>query len=165
MNNPPDTAPSTAPDAPFLYWEDFTVGTVREFGRQHVTREEVLAFAGQYDPQPFHLDDAAAQAALFGQLSASGWHTCAMTMGMLVRGLLLQCASLGSPGIEQLRWPKPVFPGDTLRVRSTVLQARLMASRPGVGLVQSQTQTLNQHGDVVLDMQGWGIYRCRPVKG
>ncbi len=159
MNSPPNATPHT-----LLYWEDFAVGTVREFGQQQVTREAVLAFAAQYDPQPFHLDDAAAQGSLFGQLSASGWHTCAMTMGMLVRGLLLQCASLGSPGMDQLRWPKPVFPGDTLRVRSTVLQARLMASRAGVGLVQSQTQTLNQHGEVVLDMQGWGMYRCRPAQ-
>ncbi len=163
MNNPPNAAPSTAPNSP-LYWDDFAVGAVREFGQQLVTREEVLAFAARYDPQPFHLDDAAAQASLFGQLSASGWHTCAMTMGMLVRGLLLQCASLGSPGMDNLRWLKPVFPGDTLRVRSTVLQARLMASRPGVGLVRSQTQTLNQHGDVVLEMQGWGMYRCRPAQ-
>ena len=152
---------SPARPAPRHFWEDFPVGSVRTFGAYRVTREEVLAFASAYDPQPFHLDDAAAEASLFGKLAASGWHTCAMTMRMLCDGYLLESASLGSPGIDNLRWHKPVYPGDTLHVDYTVLEARPMASRPGVGLVKSQTEVKNQHGEVVLSMNGWGMFRRR----
>jgi len=156
---------AAAPDRRFrYYWEDFPPGSVREFGGMVVEREAVLAFARAYDPQPFHLDDAAAEASLFGRLSASGWHTCAMTMRMMCDAYLLDAASLGSPGIDSLRWLKPVFPGDTLSVRMTVLQARPMASRPTVGLVQSAWQVLNQHGDAVLAMEGWGMFRRRPTE-
>ena len=144
-----------------LHWEDFPVGQVRVFGAMPVTREAVLAFASQFDPQPFHLDDEAANASLFGGLSASGWHTCAMAMRMMCDAYLLQSTSLGSPGIDNLKWLKPVFPGDTLGVRFTVLESRPMASRPGVGLIRSQWEVCNQHGDVVLSMQGWGMFRRR----
>jgi acyl dehydratase len=154
-------APADIRPAPRHYWEDFPVGSVREFGAYRVTREEVLAFAAAYDPQPFHLSDAAAEKSLFGRLAASGWHTCAMTMRMLCDGYLLHSASLGSPGIDNLRWHKPVYPGDTLGVVFTVLEARPMASRPGIGLVKSQTEVKNQNGDVVLSMQGWGMFRRR----
>ena len=143
------------------YWEDFTIGAVREFGRCEVTREAVLEFAGRYDPQPFHLDDAAAAHSLFGRLAASGWHTCAMAMRMMCDGFLLESASLGSPGVEQLKWPAPVFPGDVLSMRSTVLEARLLASRPQVGLVRMRNEVLNQIGQVVLSMEGVGFYRRR----
>ena len=161
---PPDI-PSTPPrHRPILhYWEDFAAGSVREFGQMPVSREAVLAFAGQFDPQPFHLDDAAAEASLFGRLSASGWHTCAMAMRMMCDDYLLDSASLGSPGIDELKWLKPVFPGDTLSLRLTVLEARLMASRPGVGLVRSQWVVLNQQREPVLTMQGWGMFRQRPA--
>lgn len=156
------TEPTTTDrPAPRYFWEDFPVGSVRTFGAYEVKREEVLSFASAYDPQPFHLDDAAAEASLFGRLAASGWHTCAMTMRMLCEGYLLQSASLGSPGIDNLRWHKPVYPGDILHVDYTVLQARPMASRPGVGLVKSLTEVKNQHGDVVLSMNGWGMFRRR----
>ena len=144
-----------------LYWEDFAVGSAREFGATPVTREDVLAFAGQFDPQPFHLDDAAAEKSLFGKLSASGWHTCAMTMRMTVDAVLLQSSSLGSPGLDNIRWQQPVFPGDVLSVRLTTLEARPMASRPAVGLVLSKWETLNQRGEVVLAMQGWGMFGRR----
>jgi len=157
-----ESTPTERP-APRYFWEDFPVGSVRTFGAYEVKREEVLAFAWAYDPQPFHLDDAAAEASLFGRLAASGWHTCAMTMRMLCEGYLLQSASLGSPGIDNLRWHKPVYPGDTLHVDYTVLEARPMASRPGVGLVKSQTEVKNQHGDVVLSMNGWGMFRRRDM--
>jgi acyl dehydratase len=163
----PATDRSTDPTADRrfrYYWEDFPPGSVREFGGMVVEREAVLAFASAFDPQPFHLDDAAAEASLFGRLSASGWHTCAMTMRMMCDAYLLDAASLGSPGIDSLRWLKPVFPGDTLRVRMTVLQARPMASRPTVGLVQSGWEVLNQHGEPVLAMEGWGMFRRRPPK-
>ena len=143
------------------YWEDFPVGNVREFGAYEVTREAVLAFASQFDPQPFHLDDDAAKAALFGALSASGWHTCAMAMRMMCDDYLLESSSLGSPGIDNLRWSKPVFPGDTLSVRLTVLEARPMRSRPQVGLVQSQWEVMNQQRVVVLSMTGWGMFGRR----
>ncbi len=157
----PSTDP--APTRPGLqYWEDFPVGQVREFGAMPVTREAVLAFAREFDPQPFHLDEAAAQASLFGGLSASGWHTCAMAMRMMCDAYLLDSASLGSPGIDQLKWTLPVRPGDTLSVRFTVLEARPMASRPGVGLIRSQWDVRNQHAEVVLTMLGWGMFRRRP---
>jgi len=143
------------------YWEDFPVGNVREFGAYQVTRDAVLAFAAQFDPQPFHLDDEAAKASLFGALSASGWHTCAMAMRMMCDDYLLESSSLGSPGIDELRWLKPVFPGDTLSVRLTVLETRPMASRAHVGLVQSQWEVLNQHGVAVLSMTGWGMFGRR----
>ena len=148
-------------DPAHLYWEDFAIGSAREFGEMEVTRDEVLAFAGRFDPQPFHLDDAAAAQSLFGKLSASGWHTCAMTMRMTVDAVLLRSSSLGSPGLDNIRWQQPVFPGDVLSVRLTTLEARPMASRPSVGLVLSKWETLNQRGEVVLAMQGWGMFGRR----
>lgn len=143
------------------HWEDFAVGDVREFGAMPVTREAVLAFAAQFDPQPFHLDDAAAEAGIFGRLAASGWHTCAMAMRMMCDGYLLDSSSLGSPGLDNIRWLKPVFPDDMLGLRLTTLASRPMASRPAVGLVQSGWEVLNQHGEVVLSMQGWGMFGRR----
>ena len=143
------------------YWEDFHAGQVREFGAMQVTREAVLAFAAQFDPQPFHLDDAAAARSLFGKLSASGWHTCAMAMRMMCDEYLLESSSLGSPGMDNLRWSKPVHPGDTLSVRLTTLETRPMASRPTVGLMLSQWEVLNQRREVVMTMQGWGMFGRR----
>ncbi|MEO6409852.1 MAG: MaoC family dehydratase [Burkholderiaceae bacterium] len=153
----------TSAREPTLFWEDFPVGNVREFGHVQVTREAVLAFAREFDPQPFHLDDDAAQASLFGRLSASGWHTCAMAMRMMCDEYLLDAASLGSPGIEQLRWLKPVHPGDTLSMRLQVVESRLLASRPGVGLARIEWRVSNQHAQPVLTMEGYGMFRCRPV--
>jgi acyl dehydratase len=158
MSHPPAAAPKRQIR---LYWEDFHVGSVREFGSTPVTREAVLAFAQQFDPQPFHIDDEAAEASLFGRLSASGWHTCAMAMRMMCDDYLLDASSLGSPGIDNLRWTRPVHPGDTLSVRLSVLEARPMASRPTVGLVRSQWEVLNQQREVVLTMQGWGMFGRR----
>lgn len=144
-----------------LHWEDLAEGEVFEFGAKTVSREEVLAFARDFDPQPFHLDDAAAERSLFKKLSASGWHTAAMTMRMMVDHYLSKSASLGSPGMDNIRWLKPVYPGDTLTVRKTVMQKRPMNSKPHVGLMQSRTETLNQHGEVVMSMEGWGMMRRR----
>ena len=163
----PTAAPSTSPTpepppAPRYYWEDFPVGRVREFGGMLVTREAIVEFARAYDPQPFHLDDAAAATSLFGRLAASGWHTCAMAMRMMCDAYLLESAALGSPGVENVRWLKPVHPGDTLHVRLTVLEARPSVSRPGVGLVKSHWDVSNQHDEAVLSMEGWGLFRCRP---
>jgi len=143
------------------HWEDFPVGTVREFGSKTVTREAAMEFAAEFDPQPFHLDEAAAEASLFGRLSASGWHTCALAMRMICDDHLLDTASLGSPGMELVRWVKPVFHGDTLSSRLEVLQARPMKTRPEVGLVRSRWSVLNQHQEEVLIMEGWSMMRRR----
>ena len=157
-----NSAPAPAPSpSTLLHWEDFPVGQVRVFGAMPVTREAVLAFAAQFDPQPFHLDDEAAEASLFGGLSASGWHTCAMAMRMMCDDYLLNSTSLGSPGMDQLKWLLPVRPGDTLSMRFTVLDTRPMASRPGVGLIRASWEVLNQNREPVLAMQGWGMFRQR----
>lgn len=147
--------------APTLYWEDFSVGQVREFGQYAVTREAVVAFAREFDPQPFHLDDAAAARSLFGRLSASGWHTCAIAMRMMCDGYLRDSASLGSPGLENIRWSHPVHPGDTLHIRLTVLESRPLASRPTVGIVRSSWNVMNQDDVTVLTMEGWGFFGRR----
>jgi acyl dehydratase len=120
------------------YWEDLHAGQTIELGSVTVEREEALAFAGRYDPQPFHLDDEAAAQSIFGRLATSGWHTCSMAMGLMVRNFLLESSSLGSPGLEKLQWLKPVFPGDTLTLRQRVTETRPMKSRPDVGLVRTQ---------------------------
>ena len=143
------------------HWEDFPTGTVREFGATVVDRDEVVEFARRYDPQPFHLDDDAARHSLFGRLCASGWHTAAMTMRMMCDEYLLDSASLGSPGLENIRWTKPVYPGDTLRVRMEVLETRPMASRPQVGLVRSTWTVLNQRDEAVMTMEGWAMFGRR----
>ena len=148
---------------PRLYWEDFPIGQQREFGRHLVTREAVIAFAQQFDPQPFHLDEAAGAASLFGGLCASGWHTCAMAMRLMCDDYLLESSSLGSPGIDNLRWLKPVYPGDTLRMHWLVLDARPMASKPHVGLVHSRWALHNQNAEPVMTMQGWGMFGRRPI--
>lgn len=149
-----------------FFWEDFPVGQVREFGGYLVTREAVLAFAREFDPQPFHLDDAAAEASLFGRLAASGWHTCAIAMRMMCDAYLLESASLGSPGLEKLSWKKPVYPGDTLHVRLEVLESRPLASRRDVGILRSRWEVMNQDEETVLTMEGHGMFRRRePAPG
>jgi len=153
----------TTTQTPRYYWEDFPVGHRLQHGGMPVSREAVLEFARQFDPQPFHVDEEAARASLFGGLCASGWHTCALAMRMMCDAYLLESASLGSPGIDQLRWLKPVFPGDVLRLHMDVLEARPMASKPQVGLVKSRWEVSNQHGEPVLTMEGWGMFRRRPV--
>lgn len=145
-----------------LYYEDIVVGSVQRFGNKAVTRAEVIDFASQYDPQPFHLDDAAAAATHFGRLSASGWHTGAMAMRMMVDNMKIQeQAGLGSPGIEDLRWIKPVYPGDTLRCESEVLEKRRSASRPEMGLFKTQLTVFNQHDEPVMAMRSTGLIRVR----
>jgi acyl dehydratase len=151
----------TTSQIPKYYWEDFPVGYQVQRGGMPVTREAVLEFARQFDPQPFHVDEEAARASLFGGLCASGWHTCALAMRMMCDAYLLESASLGSPGIDQLRWLKPVFPGDVLSLCMEVLEARPMASKPQVGLVKSRWEMRNQHGETVLTMEGWGMFRRR----
>jgi len=144
------------------YFEDIEVGQRARFGAYAVTREEVIAFASKYDAQPFHLDDAAAAATYFGRLSASGWHTCAMTMAMLVENMKTdQQAGLGSPGIDELRWLKPVYPGDTLRCETEILSKRQSESRPEMGFYKSRLTVFNQDDEPVLSMISNGIIRVR----
>ncbi len=140
-------------------FEDFPVGQVREFGSRQVSKEELLAFAAAFDPQPFHLDEETSS--LIGGLSASGWHTCAMVMRMMCDGYLLDSTSQGSPGIDKLRWLRPVRAGDTLRVRMTVLEARPSQSRPQIGLLRSAWEVFNQHDLPVMSMEGWGMFGRR----
>ena len=143
------------------FWEDMAVGQVRDLGTITPSREDIIAFASQFDPQPFHLDDAAGEASVFGGLCASGWHTCAMAMRLMVTNFLSQTSSLGSPGLENIRWTKPVYPGDTLRLQSSVLEIKPMGRRPDVGMTRNLWEMFNQHGDLVLRMEGWGMFRRR----
>ena len=136
------------------YWEDMQVGSERDLGTITATREEIIAFATQFDPQPFHLDDEVAEASVFGGLCASGWHTCAMAMRLMVTNFLHEAASLGSPGLESLQWKKPVMPNDTLHLTYKILASRAMRSKPDVGLVRTQWVMHNQHGECVLQMDG-----------
>ncbi len=149
--------PDSTPSDDRLHWEDFPVGSVHPFGSVTLTRETIVEFARQFDPQPFHLDEEAASTSLFGALCASGWQTCALTMRMMCDAYLNRSVSLGSPGIDNLRWLKPVFAGDTLRGTMTVIEARPMASRPQVGLVLQRWEVVNQHDEPVMTMQGWGM--------
>lgn len=145
------------------YFEDIEVGAKQSFGRYEVTREDVVAFAAKFDPQPFHLDDEAAASTHFGRLSASGWHTCAMTMAMVVENLkAIEQAGLGAAGIDELRWLKPVYPGDVLRCETEVLEKRASQSRPEMGSFRSRMTVLNQHDEPVMRFISIGLIRTRP---
>lgn len=147
-----------------IYFEDLEVGVEREFGTYEVTREEVLEFARKYDPQPFHLSDEAAAKTHFGRLSASGWHTAAMTMAVIARHVLEEKqAGLGSPGIDDLRWKKPVYPGDTLHVFGKILEKTPSRSRPEMGSFRAQNTVKNQHGEVVMTFISIVLMRRRPA--
>lgn len=146
------------------YFEDLVVGTKASFGRYEVTREEVIEFARKYDAQPFHLSDEAAAQTYFGRLSASGWHTTAMMMAMLVANFSEdRQAGLGSPGIDELRWLRPVHPGDVLRVETELLEKRLSASRPEMGITKSRTTVFNQDDVPVMTLIANGLIRTRPA--
>jgi len=146
------------------YFEDIEAGVVARFGSYHVKREEVIDFASRYDPQPFHLSDEGAAGTYFGRLSASGWHSCAMTMAMLVEHLKAnEQAGLGSPGVDELRWLKPVYPGDTLRCELEVIDKRQSQSRPDMGSYRNRITVLNQHDEPVMTMVSIGLIRVRPT--
>ena len=145
-----------------IHYEDIAVGSRQSFGRYEVTPEEVRAFATAYDPQPFHLSEEAAAKTHFGRISASGWHTCAMTMRMLIDNMsTVQQAGLGSPGIDNLRWVKPVYPGDTLRCETEVTEKRRSKSRADMGLFKSRVQVFNQADELVLEMTSNALIRVR----
>ncbi len=145
-----------------IHYEDLEIGSRQHFGRYEVTREEVIDYATRYDPQPFHLSDEAAAKTYFGRLSASGWHTCAMTMRMLVDNMgAVEQAGLGSPGLDNLRWVKPVYPGDVLRCETEIIEKRRSRSRPDMGLFKSRSRTFNQNDEVVLEMVTNALIRVR----
>jgi acyl dehydratase len=146
-----------------IYFEDVEIGSETCFGSYEVMRQEVLEFAGKYDPQPFHLSDEAAAKTYFGRLSASGWHTCAMTMGVIARYVVKEeQAGLGSPGVDELRWLKPVYPGDTLHVNGRILEKTPSRSKPDMGSFRTQTIVTNQDGVPVLRFTSIVLIRRRP---
>ena len=144
------------------YYEDFKVGETVEIGRHTITQDEILDFARKYDPQSFHTDPEAAKQSIYGGLIASGWQTCAIAMRVMVDSYVSKAASMGSPGMEEIRWLKPVRANDTLIVSRTVEEARL-TSKPDRGLVLSRTDINNQRGEHVLMMRGYGLFGRRPA--
>jgi acyl dehydratase len=135
------------------YFEDYVAGTVHEFGSIRVDEEEVLEFGRRYVPLAYHTDKQAAKASIYGGVIASGWHTAALMMRVYTANYLSQIANLGSPGGDELRWNKPVFPGDSLSIRATVLETRLSGSRPDRGIVRTFIEVLNQKREVVMSMK------------
>lgn len=146
------------------YFEDLEVGRTDSFGHYEVTRAKVLDFASKYDPQNFHLDDVAGEKSIFGKLAGSGWHTCGMAMRMIVdhwKESGIAEASMGGLGMDQLRWPRPVYPGDILHCKVEILEKRASASRPEMGIVKSKWQVFNQDDEMVLELISNGIWRTR----
>jgi acyl dehydratase len=143
------------------HFEDYVPGSVHEFGMITVDEDGIVAFARQFDPQLFHTDPEGARSTLYGGLIASGWHTASLMMRECVRHYLPRAASLGSPGIDELRWALPVRPGDTLTVRATVLRATRSRSKPDRGIVQALFEVLNQKRDVVMSVKGVNFILCR----
>ncbi len=146
-----------------LYWEDFKVGETVELGSHTFSEDEIISFAQQFDPQPFHTDPEAAKHTFYGGVIASGWHTCCIAMRYMVQYYIGRSASMGSPGVDNVRWLKPVRPGDTITFRRVILESRVSASRPNAGLVKSGSRAVNQNGETVLTMEGWGMFARRPV--
>ena len=147
------------------YFEDYVTGAIHEFCGIAVDESEMIAFARRFDPQPFHTDPVAAKQSVFGGLIASGWHTASLTMRLLVDHYISHVASLGSPGVDELRWLKPVRPSDTLSIRVTLLEAQRSSSKPDQGFIRGLTEVLNQHGEVVMTMKSGGFIRCRERGG
>lgn len=144
------------------YFEDFEVGRAIDVGSRTVTEEEIIDFASKFDPQPFHVDKNAAEHSIYGGIIASGWHTCAMIMRLMVDGFLRNASSMGSPGVDEIRWLKPVRGGDTLTVTTTALEIRPSASKPDRGVVVTLWQAKNQHGELVATVKGMGMFQRRP---
>lgn len=138
---------------PKLYFEDFAVGEVKTYGPRVITREEIVAFAVEFDPQPMHLDEEAARHSLLGGLAASGWHTCSLMMRLICDGFVLDTASMGSPGVDEIKWLAPVRPGDSLSVRATVLETRVSNSKPNRGFVTFRYEILAGGETVVMTMK------------
>jgi acyl dehydratase len=148
---------------PGRWFEDYPVGAVYVGGPVAVSEQDILDFARRFDPQPMHVDKASAEAGPFGGLIASGWHTGSLMMQMLARHFVPQPGNLPSPGLDELRWLRPVRAGDVLSLRVTVETARRSRSKPDQGVVTSLVEVLNQHGDVVLSLKPVSLVRCRPL--
>ncbi|HEY8678608.1 MAG TPA: MaoC family dehydratase [Candidatus Dormibacteraeota bacterium] len=144
------------------YYEDFRIGEVIELGSVNVSEAEIITFARQFDPQPMHLDPNAASFTIYGGLIASGWHTGGLFMHLLVQNLIAGTSSMGSPGMEDLRWPLPVRPGDTLSAQIEVLETRVSNSRPTMGIVRWRGELRNQHGQLVMSALGTNFFGRKP---
>jgi len=142
-------------------FEDFVAGQTIDLGARDVAADEIIEFASEYDPQPMHLDEAAGKASILGGLSASGWHTCAMFMRMLCDAFLLDSTSQGAPGIDKIRWKKPVLAGDRLTGKTRILATRASRSRPTLGLVAMHSELVNQRGETVLELENTNLFLRR----
>ena len=143
------------------YFEDMEIGRTIEVGSRTVTEAEILAFATAFDPQPFHVDPEAAAKSIYGGIIASGWHTCSMIMRLMVDNFLKDAASMGSPGVDEIRWIKPLRAGDTISVSTTAVEARASASKPDRGVVTTEWRAVNQHGELVATVKGMGMFLRR----
>ena len=162
-----DSATRTLSDSNFAvgiddrYFEDYLAGVVYEYGYTSVSEADIVAFAERFDPQPIHTDAQFADGGPFGGLIASGWHTASLAMRMVVDHYVSRVASLASPGVDELRWPTPVRPGDSLRLRTTILETRRSRSKPDRGLVRTRAELLNQHDQIVLSLVAMNLIRLR----
>lgn len=162
-----DGATRTLSDSDFAvgaaerYFEDYVPGAVYEYGYAAVSEADIIAFAERFDPQPTHVDTRFADTGPFGGLIASGWHTAGIAMRLIVDHYLSQVASLASPGVDELRWPTPVRPGDSLRLRTTILETRRSRSKPDRGLVRTRAELLNQDDQIVLSLVAMNLLRLR----
>ncbi|MGH6990191.1 MAG: MaoC family dehydratase [Stellaceae bacterium] len=145
-----------------LHWEDFQPGAILVYGPRLVTREEIVAFAAEFDPQPMHLDEAVASATMLGGLGASGWHICCLLMRTIADGFILNSSSMGGPGIDEVRWLKPLRPGTRIRVRTTVLNTRASGSRPEMGLVKFLFEVLDEADAVLTTLTTTLMFGRRP---
>ena len=143
------------------YFEDFTVDEIFEIGSKKVTRAEIISFAQEFDPQPFHLSEEKAKDSIFGGLIASGWHTCAIFMRLYVDNFLTKTISLGSPGVDHIRWFRPVFPDDTLSCRVKILEAKPSPTRPNAGILRIKSEMRNQSGEIVMRFEASGLFGKR----
>jgi acyl dehydratase len=147
--------------APEFFFEDFPVGQVVDYGSYHVTAEEIVSFAREFDPQPFHVDESAAKASMLGGLSASGWHICAIVMRMMVDGYFGRTASMGSTGIDEMKWLRPVFAGDRLSCRRTTLAGRVSAKRPDMGILMLRWELFDAKAEKKAEMTGINLVKVR----
>ncbi|MEF9384777.1 MaoC family dehydratase [Ralstonia solanacearum species complex bacterium KE056] len=146
-----------------FYFDDFQIGQTMEMGTYAVTEDEILTFARQYDPQPFHVDPEAARRSIYGGLISSGWMTCSLMMRLMVQNFLSKSSSMGSPGVDEIRWLRPVYPGDSLSVSSTCLEVRPSQSKPDRGVAINRWEARNQHGELVCTLVGMGMFGRRPA--
>lgn len=146
----------------FRYFEDFAVGEMIELGSRSISEQEIIDFGQQFDPQSFHVDRDAAKSSIFGGLIASGWHSCALLMRLMVDGMIKDSSSMGSPGIDEIRWIIPVRPGDTLTARYKVLEIKPSTSKPDRGVIFCECELENAQGQIVMTMRSRGLFGRRP---